>query len=263
MRPLIARPSLLGAILAVLVGIGAYTYLNATGGDEATSSGQTASVVVARNFIERRTPLTPELFEVRQLPVEAVTALAVRSIDAIDGQFVTNDLQPGEQLLTTDLTARPEGGNLSLLIPEGHRAFSVAISDAMAAGGLVEPGDRIDILAVFDEGTTGKNGAAVVVQDVEILAVSSLVLGESPSALEGNGGRSNNPTSLSSTVTVALTPDEAQLVALAEEFGGLRLTLRRPDDTAQIAANQTELEALIGGLPASAVTTTTNESTGG
>ncbi len=262
MRPLIARPSLLGAILAVLVGIGAYTYLNATGDDESASSGQTASVVVARDYVQRRTPLTPELFEVRQLPVEAVTGLAVRSVDAIEGQFLTNDLQPGEQLLTTDLTARPEGGNLSLLIPEGHRAFSIAISDAMAAGGLVEPGDRIDILAVFEEGDAGANGAGVVVQDIEILAVSSVVLGDSPQTAAESGGR-NNPTSISSTVTIALTPEEAQLVALAEEFGALRLTLRRPDDTAQIAGNQTALDALIGGLPASAIVTTNNESTGG
>lgn len=262
MRPLFARPSLLGAILAVLVGIGAYTYLNATGGDETASSGQTVSVVVARDFIERRTPLTPELFEVRQLPSEAVTAMAVRSIDAIDGQFVTNDLQPGEQLLTTDLTARPEGGSLSLLIPEGHRAFSIAISDAMAAGGLVEPGDRIDILAVFEESNTGTNGASVVVQDIEILAVSSLVLGESPNVVEGNASGSSNPTSISSTVTIALTPDEAQFVALAEEFGSLRVTLRRPDDTAQIAATQIDLEALTGSVPASAITTT-EPTTGG
>lgn len=254
MRPLFARPSLLGAILAVLVGIGAYTYLNATGGSDSTSSGQTVSVVVARGFIERRTPLTPELFEVRQLPTEAVTALAVRSIDEISGQFVTNDLQPGEQLLTTDLTARPEGGTLSLLIPEGHRAFSIAISDAMAAGGLVEPGDRIDVLAVWEESQAGKNGTGVVVQDVEILAVSSVVLGDSPQTATAGSG-SSNPTSLSSTVTVALTPDETQLVAMAEEFGSLRVTLRRPDDTTQIAAGQIDLEALIGELPASAINT--------
>jgi pilus assembly protein CpaB len=114
---------------------------------------------------------------------------------------------------------------------------------------------------VFEEGTTGRNGAGVVVQDIEILAVSSVVLGDSPETAAATNG-SRNPTSISSTVTIALTPDEAQLVALAEEFGSLRLTLRRPDDTVQIATHQTELDALVGDLPASAVTTTT-DTTGG
>lgn len=239
MRSLLARPSLLGAVLALIVGAGAYMYLQ--GQEDATSGAATVErvpVLVATQEIAHRDPLTAADVEVRRIPIEAVHPFAVKDLDAIEGMFADATIRMGEQILSLDLTARPAGGGLAELIPDGYRAFSIGVSDAMAAGGLVKPGDRIDLIAVFREQNSGGNGAVSVVQNVEVLAVSRVVLGTDEADDEGGSG--------SPTVTVALDPADAQRVALADEFGSIRLALRRTNDASEPLAPAIDLTDVAG-----------------
>ena len=242
MHALLARPSLLGAVLALIVGAGAYFYLQ----DGVTSDASTVErvpVLVATRAIAHRDPLTAADVEVRRIPIEAVHPFAVKDLGAIDGMFADATIRMGEQILSLDLTERPSGGGLAELIPDGYRAFAIGVSDAMAAGGLVKPGDRIDLIAVFREQQAGRNGSVSVVQNVEVLAVSRVVLGGEEDEDE-NGNK--NPTSISATVTVALLPADAQRVALADEFGSIRLALRRTSDASQPLAPSIDLTDVSG-----------------
>ena len=58
--------------------------------------------------------------------------------------------------------------------------------------------------------------------------------------------RNNSPTSISATVTLAMQPDVAQRVALADEFGALRIVLRSAGDNATATSRPIELEDIIG-----------------
>ena len=244
MHPLLARPSLLGAVLAIVVGAGAYLYLQ---GQEDATSGATilerVPVLVAMRAIAHREPLTALDVEVQRIPIEAVHPFAVKDLGAIEGMFADATIRMGEQILSLDLTERPSGGGLAELIPDGYRAFSIGVSDAMAAGGLVKPGDRLDLIAVFQEQKAGRDGSVSVVQNVEVLAVSRVLLGGAENdAEEGK----TNPTSITATVTVALLPTDAQRVALADEFGAIRLALRRTSDTSQPLAPSIDLSDVSG-----------------
>ena len=247
MRSLLARPSLLGAVLALIVGAGAYIYLqdreDATNGAAAV---ERVPVLVATRAIAHREPLTAADVEVRRIPIEAVHPFALKDPEAIEGMFADATIRVGEQILSLDVTARPSGGGLSELIPDGYRAFSIGVSDAMAAGGLVKPGDRLDLIAVFQEQKTGRDGSVVVVQNVEVLAISRVLLGEATSEDEDGAGGGTSPTSISATVTVALLPTDAQRVALADEFGSIRLALRRADDASQPLAPSIDLSDVSG-----------------
>ncbi len=242
MHALLARPSLLGAILAIVVGAGAYVYLQGDVTSDA-STVERVPVLIATRAIAHRDPLTAADVEVRRIPIEAVHPFAVKDLGAIDGMFADATIRMGEQILSLDLTERPSGGGLAELIPDGYRAFSIGVSDAMAAGGLVKPGDRLDLIAVFEEQKAGRNGSVSVVQNVEVLAVSRVVLGgEEDDDEDGN----KNPTAISATVTVALLPADAQRVALADEFGSIRLALRRTSDASQPLAPSIDLTDVSG-----------------
>jgi pilus assembly protein CpaB len=224
------------------VGFGAYSYL---GGSESSDSGETVEVVVAARDIAIRSQIPSAAVALKELPASAVHPLALRSLDKAIERYALSGVRAGEQVLSADVGDQPSGGSLARLVPEGQRALSIAISDAVAAGGLVEPGDRIDIIGLFEEGDVGKTGAVQVAENIEVLAVSNALLGQET---DGAERRSSSPTAVSSTVTIALTPEMAERVALADQVGSLRISLRRPGDSAQRTGSILEIQSLIGAV---------------
>ena len=245
MRPLFARPSLIGAVLALLVGGASYVYLSDS--DSATAVAvERVSVVVAIRDIPVRSRVQEQDIEIREVVKEAVHPLALRELEPALDQFVQGTIRAGEQLLSADLSEHPGGSALSKLLPEGMRALAIGVSDAGAAGGLVQPGDRVDVVAVFEEQKAGADGSVQVASNVEVLAVSSLLLGQEDVSEEND--RSASVTSVSATVTLAMTPDVAQRVALADEFGALRIVLRSLGDDSADTTRALDLEDIIGVL---------------
>jgi pilus assembly protein CpaB len=242
------RPSIIGGVLAIVVGLSAYLYLEGEAAGSGTASAapvERGPVVVARRDLDARAPISRDDLEVRQLPLEAVHPQALRSVDEAAGRFATTDVAAGAQLLAPQVTTEVLGGSLARLVPPGARALSVAVSDAMAAGGLIAPGDRVDVVAIFDAGRAGRSGSSVVVENVAVLAVSALVLGGDGPAESGRQSTSN-PKQVSTTMTLAVDPSQAQRIAVAEEFGSLRLVLRHPDDDGDSGTTRVDLTTVAG-----------------
>jgi len=242
MRPLFARPSLIGAVLALLVGGAAYVYLSDAESTTTSAVERTTVVVATRDVAVRGRVLVDDL-ELREVPVEAVHPLAVRDIAAAVDLFALSTIRAGEQVLSVDLGTQPGGSALSKLLPSGMRALSIGVSDAMAAGGLVEPGDRVDVVAVFEDSKAGADGSVQVADNLEVLAVSAALLGADTTP---DDTRKTSPTSISATVTLAMSPDVAQRVALADEFGALRIVLRSAGDESIASSRPIELQDIIG-----------------
>ena len=224
------RPSLLGAVLAVLVGAVTFVYLNGSSSDDtvASAAGERVSVLVAATSISARDRIGGAQVELRELPLEAVHPNALHSSDSAVGRFATTSIVAGEQILGDNVADAPRGGGLAQLIPAGSRGIAIPVSPAVTAGGNLVPGDRVDIVTIFeaDEGSTDST-ISVVAADVEVLAVSQNVLGDdsTDTALSGE-----NPRSVSATVTIAVPLADAQRIALANQFGTMVLFLRNPDD---------------------------------
>lgn len=242
MQSLLTRPSLLGAIFAVLVGVGAYVYLS-DGEPEVGPEIVRAPVLVARRHIDIRQEITASDVEVLRLPAEAVHPLALKDLADIEGQYAATEIQAGEQVLRPDITEKPAGGDLAQLIPSGSRAFAIPISDAMAAGGLIKPGDHIDVIGVFEERDGGRDAAVWVVQNAEVLVISRALLGGDQ---EAEAERPRSPTTITATVTVAISPIEAQRIAVAEQFGSVRIVVRRPEEPAGILSTEVDLTDVVG-----------------
>ena len=115
--------------------------------------------------------------------------------------------------------------------PPGKRAVTLLIDSLSAVGGLINPGDFVDILGVLkvpddaEEGNVTKDVTTVLFQNVQVLAVGTNFkpLGKAPAYDAQQKARSLN-------VTVAITPEEAGLISFAQANGKLQLTLRPPTD---------------------------------
>jgi Flp pilus assembly protein CpaB len=116
------------------------------------------------------------------------------------------------------------------LIRDGMRAYTILTpSESSLVAGLVEPGDKVDILFTdqTDKVLTGGASTTPLMQNVEVLAMGRIV--DPDASREAKRMRS---------VTLLVTLDMAQMLALAQEMGTLHLVLRSESDelTADVSA---------------------------
>ena len=102
---------------------------------------------------------------------------------------------------------------MSSLLPAGKRAVSTEISVATGAGGFVLPNDRVDVIMVR-RGDDGRYLTEEVLTNIRVLAVDQQIQ-ESPDGQK---------TVIGTTATLELTPDQARVIAVAQQMAD-RLTL--------------------------------------
>jgi len=219
-----------------------------------------ARVVVAAQDIPVRTKITGSMIKEEEIPVSAKHPEALSAIRQAEGQVSRLPITRGEQVLVTKFTAAREESGLSFIIPPSKRAVAVTTSEVIGAGGMLLPGDRVDVIAVFDAKTMGKDMAAIILQDTEVLAVAQSLEGDLPDkgitekagqALNGKqqaepvAAKTNpKPQPAAKSVTMAVTPEEAQRLFLAESYGKIRLALRPSQERARVDLQEATLASV-------------------
>jgi len=221
---------------------------------------KTAMVVVARADIPAKTRLTADMLTTQEVPLETKLPSALTSTEQAQGKVIAVPLTKGEQVLSTKFQAEsPERLSLSTLIPPGKRAVAVTFGEIIGTGGLIVPGDYVDVIAIFDTGTMGKDEATIILQNIQVLAVAQALEGEEEMPVEGktaaasppkaagspssssSGTGAQNPAPEKATArptaksaTLAVTPEQAQRLVLAEAKGKLRFALRPVKDATTV-----------------------------
>jgi pilus assembly protein CpaB len=122
----------------------------------------------------------------------------------------------GEPISEARLARPGQGGVMAALIAPGKRAVAVAVRDESAAGGFIQPQDRVDVLWTQRAGEPGgaaKSGARTLLRGAKVLAI-----GKALGARDGASGEGR-------TATLELTPGEARIVADARAGGEISLAL--------------------------------------
>lgn len=237
---------LLAVLFAVIAAVLVFVALNQGDDDkEASAAADTRTVVVAAHDIAPRTQLDAEMLRLAEVPADTVLSGAFDEIGPLEGQYVRYPLLEGEQVVASKVGAQDveEEGGVSFLLPSGLRAFSISVSEESSVGGLVLPGDLVDVIGILEESDVGVDKAVTLIQNVEVLAVAQEaqepipaaaptgtatpsapreMLGDRPEDVEPNPG--------ARTVTLAVTQEQAQLLALVQARGELALTLRSYGD---------------------------------
>jgi pilus assembly protein CpaB len=166
----------------------------------------------------------------------------------IIGQHLANDVRKLAVVTWRDIVipGGRRGGGLAERVEKKQRAISISVDNTSAVSGLVRPNDKVDIVGTFRFPVQQANSGLDVVtwtllQDVTVLAVGqSMSRGAQDPRQRGY-----------STLTLALSPEEAELIIFAEQKGKLTLTLRNPADVYTIEArsiNFADLEKKLGDL---------------
>ena len=184
---------------------------------------QAGTIVVATAPIGFGTALTED--KIAEIPwasdVLPPGAFATKQDLLKDGRRVAlAAMDRNEHVLRGKVTAPGQRGSLSSLIEEGKRAVTVRVDDIRGVGGFILPSDRVDVVLIRSEGTSGSQSYSdVILQSVKVLAVDQLI-----------NDRPEQASVIAKAVTLEVTAEEAQKILVATNIGKLSLILRQAVD---------------------------------
>ena len=234
------RVMALAIVFALIAAILIFVVLSNSDGGGKTSApvAGTVEVVAAASDVAARTTLSADMLKITAVPADQ--ALSGSYGDAADlvGLTTRYPLVNGEQVTTSKIgEAQKDDESLARVIPAGKRAISIAARQESIVAGLILPGDLVDVIAVFSSSDTGTDKAITILQNVEVLAMGETAQEPIPPPVNaddvtpgsvrlGQAPENAAPQPDAATVTVAVTPAQAQVVALMAEKAKLWLSLR-------------------------------------
>ena len=190
---------------------------------------KTVSIKTAARDILRGHALTAEDVRVTKVVVPAPEGAITANVDVI-GHVAETDISAGQILMSKALGNDLSAAGLAALVPEGFRAYSINVTEDDILGGFLKVDDRVDIYVtlpgnlfaqqqVAGEKTSDKSRAALLLQNIQVLAVGQKL--SMPGAQAELGAR---------TIALAATPDQVARLVLAQRLGELSLAVRKPGD---------------------------------
>ena len=196
----------------------------------AQSASGNATVLVAAQPIPKGIILTPAMFAVQMRSKDAVDPDAVTDAHQLNGQVSLIAMPAGSTLTLSKIGTMQDTG-LSVQLKPGERAVSISVDRVKNVSGLLNPGDRVDVLAEGPKIDNHVQPAKIILRGITVLAIgdSTQSTGASPSPDNENAA----------TVTLAVTPVQADVLFTADENAVLRLALRSPREAVYPSAPQT------------------------
>jgi pilus assembly protein CpaB len=208
-------------VVAALATFGAYRYLQANSAREKVAS---RTVVVASQDIPEGAAIDRNHVSLATWPAPTIPVGAYSSIDSVVGRVTRINVFTGEALVPGRLAPAGTGPGLELKIPPGQRAMAVRINDIGGVSGLIQPNSRVDVMVTTTDVNSGKQVAKLFMENMRVLSVGTEIQRDPQ-------GRATSAT----TATLAVTPDEAERLAIAMNAGSIQLVLRGYGDPAAIA----------------------------
>lgn len=242
-------------VLAVLAGLAAAVLVfvaiaRSGGGDSGSVSGPvTVKAVVAARNIPAGKEITADMLKVVDVPESLLVKGAYSDSKVIVGEIANTRIATGEQVTPGKIGALVEDKGLAPVVPAGKRGIAMSIHEVTAVGGLLLPGDKVDIVAAIREKVSPDADlefmrVVTFLSDVEVLSVAQEAQEPPAKPKEGEEDSSGDQTTTDSptsgrvpedpenqpsagTVTVALDPSQVQtLVAMQETAESVWLSLR-------------------------------------
>ena len=202
-------------------------------------SGRTAvelkDVVVAGKPLPIGITIKPEDVRLSKVPVDQFPRGAFSKLEEVVERPVVSNILMDEPILQGRLAERGSGLGLAPSIPVGMRAVSVRVTDVAGVAGFVLPGLRVDVLVTGNP--PGSNSTVTKTCLYNILVLSA---GQTIQA-DASGQAIKAP-----TVTLLVTPEQAEILTLAGNEGRIQLVLRNGGDQAVAQTSGSELSALYG-----------------
>ena len=199
-----------------------------------SASRPTVDVVVASDTIPIGSRIEANQVKLVAWPIEAQPEGTVSDPKAVVGSILKTGVERNQPILQSDLIAQG-AGLLPLMIPEGMRGMSVRVDTVTGVSGFITPNSHVDVvISGTPEGETDQRGK-VVLQNVKVLAIGKTIEQKDEKPVEVP------------TVTLLVSPEDAERLTLATRYEPVRLALRNYRDEEVVRTAGVATKALFQG----------------
>ena len=219
--------------------------------EAAKAAGQhpVTDVVVARDTISIGTRIGNDNLKVVTWPADAQPDAAVHDPKDVVGSIARTTIGKNQPVATTELIAQG-AGLLPLLIEEGMRAMSVKVDSVTGVSGFITPNSRVDVLIAGNRGEGNEMRSRVILQNIKVMATGTIIEQKDEKPVEVP------------TVTLLVTPEQAETLTLATRYDSVRLALRNYRDEEMVETPGMTAAAMFHDRPAAPVAVAAEKDTG-
>ena len=204
-------------------------------------------VVVAIKNVPASERITEDHLKVVQWPESSVPEGAFAAVDEVlgsDPRVPVSTIFAGEPILKARLASATQGTGMASMVVKGYRGFPVPVDPWVATARLVYPGAMVDVLTTINQQAENRTYTKLVLQRVPVLAVDGAMdSAEMAQLQEKNKG---GETARKAVVTLLVTPDQGELLALATREGQVDLVLRNTQDEGIVETLGIDAYVLLG-----------------
>lgn len=196
------------------------------------------NVVVASQDIGYGQLVEAQMLHYQPWPRAAVPPGAFTKMDDLlpkaggDPRRMKFPLASGALVLASEVSGFGDKVTLVQNLGPNARAMAIKVDAVTAVGGFVTPGDKVDIL--LTQGANDDLRSVTILQAIRVLGVD-----------QDSDMQKDKPTGTARTVTVEVSPEDSQKLALAQKAGTLSLTLRTLDGVSDKQLDYTSLHDLM------------------
>jgi pilus assembly protein CpaB len=201
-----------------------------------------ARIIIAARALPAGTLLKDEDFATRELPPQEVSDGAILASEEgrleFRGALLRRYLDAGAVPQREDMLRPRDRGFLAAVLRPGTRAIAVGVDVVTGAAGLIWPGDQVDLILTQELGVADAPLARRVIG--ETVLTGARVIAVDQQLTRGANPTDANADRVARTVTLEVTADQAERVAVATRLGRIALTVRaieRLETELDLAAN--------------------------
>ncbi len=223
-------------VFALVVSSIFYQLSSRTAGPKRAENEEFRDVVIATKALDIGSTVRAEDLKLQKVPTSAFPKGAFSKVEDVVDRPVMSSILIEEPVVDGRLAQRGSGAGLAPIIPVGMRAVTVRVNDVVGVAGFVLPGMRVDVLITGDPPGTSQRITRTVLQNILVLSAGKTM------QTDATGKPVDAP-----SVTVLVTPAQAEVLTLAGNTGRIQLVLRNGGDQNIEKTAGTNLTFLYGG----------------
>lgn len=228
----------------LVASIGITQVLQKKGNETPQPAGETETIFVALTDIGQGDVLNSQVLKLEQWPKDKVPPGAMTKIEDVEGRRTRTKLYQGEPILQNKLFSKgvSEQG-ATAMIPKGYRVVPVKVDPESGGSGMLLPGDRVDVLVHLkaNNETLKFDTAKTILQDIKVFAVNDV--------FRLDAHKEDDPSQrkiTAKTVSLLVTPGQAEKLTLAHKMGSIQLVMRSPEDDQLVSVEGATPNELFG-----------------
>jgi pilus assembly protein CpaB len=193
----------------------------------------TENVAVATVDLVWGTKLTADMVKLVSFPGESLPEGYLSTVERLYGRILVTNVKANEPILDAKLAPLDvTQGGVAAVTQSEKRAMAVRVDDVVGVAGFINPGNRVDVLVTLREASSQTK---TVLQNVLVLATGTQM------EAHGTGAKSREVR----VITVEVTPEEAEKLALAAHEGKVTMALRNYTNTQPILTSGATVSTLL------------------